>query len=110
MSAPIPITEPASLIAGDTVRWLKHLPDFLPADGWQLSYQLVNAQHTITIESTPSGDSHLVQASAASSAVQGAKPMSRTRATSVVSGITRQRRPCFRAARPRCRARRAHRP
>lgn len=72
MSAPIPTTEPASLIAGDTVRWLKHLPDYLPADGWQLSYQLVNAQHTITIESTPSGDSHLVRASAVESSNWGA--------------------------------------
>jgi hypothetical protein len=68
MSAPIPTSEPSSLTAGDTARWLKHLPDYLPADGWLLTYQLVNAEASIGIGSVASGNGHLVQASAVASA------------------------------------------
>ena len=69
MAAPIPTTEPASLIAGDTAKWLKALPDYLPADGWVLAYTLINAAGKITITAGASGADHLVNVPAATTAV-----------------------------------------
>lgn len=60
MAAPTPQTEPAQLIAGDSAKWLKSLPDYLPADDWQLSYTLVNATGKITFAAGAEGDAHLV--------------------------------------------------
>ena len=67
MAAPTPTTEPASLIAGDTAKWLKALPDYLPADGWVLTYTLINAAGKITITAGASGADHLVNVPAATS-------------------------------------------
>lgn len=72
MAAPTPTTEPASLIAGDTAKWLKSLPDYLPADGWVLSYTLINAAGKITFSSTTSGTDHLVNVPAATTAAWAA--------------------------------------
>ena len=71
MAAPIPITEPAALIAGDTAKWLRSLPDYLPADGWTLTYTLLNAAGKITIISSASAsaDSHLVNVPSADTAL-----------------------------------------
>ncbi len=60
MAAPTPQTEPAQLIAGDSAKWLKSLPDYLPADGWQLSYTLTNAAGKINFAASAAGDAHLV--------------------------------------------------
>lgn len=40
VSAPIPATEPRELFQARTVKWTRALPDYLPADGWQLSYEI----------------------------------------------------------------------
>lgn len=69
MAAPIPTTEPAALIAGDTAKWLRSLPDYLPADGWTLTYTLLNAAGKITIISSASADSHLVNVPSADTAL-----------------------------------------
>jgi hypothetical protein len=60
MAAPPPTQEPASLIAGDTARWLKALPEHLPVDGWQLVYTLINAAGRITFNALDEGGAHLV--------------------------------------------------
>ena len=64
MAAPIPTTEPDTLIAGDTAKWLKTLDDYRPTDGWSLSYILLNATGKITITSSASGTDHMVNVSA----------------------------------------------
>lgn len=68
MAAPTPTTEPVSLIAGDTARWLRALPDYPASAGWVLTYTLANAAQRITFASTASGDDHLVSVPAATTA------------------------------------------
>jgi hypothetical protein len=65
MAAPIPTTEPTTLIAGDTAKWLKSLPDYLATDGWTLSYTLINGTAKITFSATASGTDYLVNVPAA---------------------------------------------
>ncbi|MHB8947549.1 MAG: hypothetical protein ACYC4S_00610 [Rhodoferax sp.] len=72
MAAPTPTLEPAALIAGDTAKWLKSLPDYLPADGWVLTYTLLNATSKISITATASGPDHLVNVAAATTAAWAA--------------------------------------
>ncbi len=38
MAAPVPSTEPAILVAGDTSAWTKSVSDYPPTEGWSLSY------------------------------------------------------------------------
>lgn len=64
-----PSTEPAVHTAGDTLRFTKSLPDYLPADGWVLTYALVKAAEQITITGGDNGDgAHLVEVAAADTA------------------------------------------
>lgn len=57
---PIPTTEPASINAGDTAKWLKSLPDFPAGEGWVLGYELVNAAQRLSFAASAQGDDHLV--------------------------------------------------
>ncbi len=69
MTATIPTTEPSSFVAGDTVKWTKSVSDYLPADGWVLTYALVLAADQQTITATDNGDgTHLATITAANSA------------------------------------------
>lgn len=68
MSAPTPTTEPASLNAGDTARWLKTLASYPAGDGWALAYTLVNAAQRIAFNASAQGDDHLVLVDAATTA------------------------------------------
>lgn len=69
MTATIPLHEPASFNAGDTVKWRISVPDYLPADGWVLSYALVQSTNQKTISGTNNGDgTHLATITAANSA------------------------------------------
>ncbi len=69
MTASIPTKEPTVVTAGDTWKWAKSLPDYLPADGWALSYVLVKDGNQETLSSSNNGDgTHLVNADAASTA------------------------------------------
>lgn len=63
-----PTTEPTSIIAGDTAKWLKTLADYPASAGWTLVYTLINADHKISISTTAQGDDHLVNVSAATTA------------------------------------------
>jgi hypothetical protein len=66
--AETPTLEPAIVNAGDTLRWLRSLPDYPASAGWTLSYTLINSSAKITITASASGDDHLVNVSAATSA------------------------------------------
>jgi hypothetical protein len=68
MAAPTPSTEPTTLIAGDTAKWLKSFPDFLASAGWVLAYTLINASGKITFSATANGDDYLVNVAAATTA------------------------------------------
>jgi len=72
MAAPTPTTEPASLVAGDTAKWLKTIPDYPASAGWVLTYTLINASAKITFGATASGDDHLVNVAAATTAAWAA--------------------------------------
>ncbi len=64
----IPTTEPATVNAGDTVRWRRALPDYPASAGWTLTYTLLNAAGKITITASAHGDDHLVSVPAATTA------------------------------------------
>lgn len=51
-----PYREPATVVAGDTVRWRKCLPQYPTADGWTLKYRLINAQNHYDIVAFSAGD------------------------------------------------------
>lgn len=68
MAAIIPTTEPATLLAGDTAKWLKTLAEFPASEAWVLTYTLVSAAARITFAASSSGDDYLVNVSAATTA------------------------------------------
>lgn len=72
MAAATPTTEPARLIAGDTAKWQKTIADYPAGEGWALAYTLINAAGKITITSTASGDDHLINVPAATTAAWSA--------------------------------------
>lgn len=59
MTAPVPTTEPASVVSGDTWTWKKTLADY-PASTFTLKYRLVNAAGKIDITAAASGTDHLI--------------------------------------------------
>lgn len=61
----IATTEPAAVVAGDTVQWLRTLAEHPATDGWVLSYVFANAAGTFSLTATASGASHLARAEAA---------------------------------------------
>lgn len=65
MAQTVPVREPASVVAGDTVTWKKTLGDYPASDGWTLKYRLINASGKIDIVSSADGDDHLVLVAAA---------------------------------------------
>lgn len=75
MAAQTPTTEPTTLVAGDTAKWAKHLPDYLPADGWSITYTWVNSAHryTATTAADPDdGTRHLANIAPATTATWAA--------------------------------------
>lgn len=62
-----PTTEPAIIVAGDTISWLRSLAAYPATSGWVLKYRLLNASAKIEITSVASGADHLVQIPAATS-------------------------------------------
>ncbi len=61
-------TEPSRVTAGDTLIWLRSLPDYPASAGWVLTYTLINLAGKKTITATASGDDHLATVPAATSA------------------------------------------
>lgn len=57
----LPTTEPRVFTAGDTLRFVKDVPGYVPAEGWTLSYAMANAAGSIQFSSSDNGDGrHLV--------------------------------------------------
>ncbi len=72
MSITIPTTEPTEIKAGDTVKWTRSLPDYLPPT-WTLTYALRGLAGDIDISASDNGDgTHLVNEAPATTA--GWKP------------------------------------
>ena len=70
--AEIPTAEPASVNAGDTVRWRRTLAQYPASSGWQLTYTLLNAAGRITIAATAQGADHLVEVAASATSLWAA--------------------------------------
>ncbi|MBZ0106137.1 MAG: hypothetical protein K8H84_10955 [Sulfuricella denitrificans] len=66
--ADIPSTEPAVFTAGDTLQFTRSLADYPASAGWVLSYTLINATTKISFSASASGDDHLVNVAAATTA------------------------------------------
>lgn len=65
----IPTVEPSVFVAGDTLKFTREHSDYLPADGWVLSYAMVNASAQIAITGSDNGDgTHLINVAAATTA------------------------------------------
>lgn len=61
MAYDIPTDIPTLFTAGDTLKFTKELADYLPADGWTLTYSLVNSSAQIQFSASDNGDgTHLV--------------------------------------------------
>lgn len=61
MTEVIKLFEPDILVAGDTWAWRRNIPNRNPADGWVLTYALINKQEKITLTGSDYGDgTHLV--------------------------------------------------
>lgn len=71
MAIPIPTTEPAAIVAGDTLTWKRSLADY-PAGTWTLKYRFINAAGKIDITATADGTDHLVTVASTTSAAYGA--------------------------------------
>ena len=69
MAQTVPVREPSTVVAGDSVTWRKTLADYPADQGWALSYVLINAAGKITINAAADGDSHLVSVLPATSAL-----------------------------------------
>ena len=57
MAHQIPLREPATIVAGETVKWRKSLPNYPPAT-WTLTYEF-RGVGTFTITTTTDGSYHL---------------------------------------------------
>jgi len=67
--APIQTKAPTAFFAGDTVKWIETLADYLPADGWSLVADFTNAVDHYTVSSTDDGHgSHVLLITSAVSA------------------------------------------
>lgn len=77
MAAAIPAVEPTEFTAGDTVTWTKDLADYLPTDGWSLSYAF-RYQHgsgtTLDLTGASSNTNWTLTLSAAQSALMKPGP------------------------------------
>ena len=59
MAIEIPTTEPTEITAGDYIQWkIAEGSDTPIADGWVLSYAIVNAQNSIEVTCTDNGDNY----------------------------------------------------
>lgn len=68
MPIPIPSREPEQFVGGQTLKWTKSLPDYLPTDSWVLKYHCTRDDGGLTaivLTATDNGDgSHLINVAA----------------------------------------------
>lgn len=74
MAASTPSIEPDSFVSGDTVAWTKSFADYLPTDGWVLSYafRYEDGSALLNVTGTTSGADFALTIPAASSNVMKA--------------------------------------
>lgn len=74
MTAAIALKEPESFVSGNTVKWEKYIPDYLPVDGWTLKYSFrkPGTAEKFSITTTASGDNHAATITATASALLAA--------------------------------------
>ena len=60
MAVPQKNYEPITVVAGDTISFIRYLSNYLASAGWQLEYNLRGGAQAIQFLSTASGDSHSV--------------------------------------------------
>ena len=63
---------PEIFVAGDSYEFRVKLADYLPGDGWSLSYVIVNKDSDETISSAADGDEHVCSVTAAETATWSA--------------------------------------
>jgi hypothetical protein len=68
MAIPPRSYEPNKLAQGDTISFIRSLGDYPATNGWNLTYELRGSGQVIEFSSTPSGDSHAVIVTAATTA------------------------------------------
>ena len=68
MAAEIPSKEPEQFRAGDTIKWKRSLSDYKASESWVLKYAFRGTPGVIDITSSASGDDHLVNEVAATTA------------------------------------------
>ena len=68
MAAEIPTTEPAEIVAGDTLKFTISLGDYLATDGWTLSYSIRNADNHYDFSGAADGADHLIEVAASDTA------------------------------------------
>ncbi len=69
MTDTTPIVEPAVITAGDTAKWKIYAGDYLPADGWVMTYAFVKTGTQLEITGTDNGDGyHLLSVAAVTTA------------------------------------------
>ena len=61
-------TEPSTIVAGDTAKWLRSLDDYPATAGWVLTYTLVSVAQRYTFSAAASGTDHLVTVAATTTA------------------------------------------
>jgi len=52
----IPSGEPKSFVRGDSCKWTRGFSEYLPADGWTLTYYIVSSNGKKSIVATDNGD------------------------------------------------------
>ncbi|GAA5442641.1 hypothetical protein Misp06_00815 [Microbulbifer sp. NBRC 101763] len=62
------MTEPRTFIAGDSISWSRTLHDYLPEDGWTLTYRLVSVGKSYVINTAANGSAHQVALTGADTA------------------------------------------
>jgi len=60
MSVDVPDNIPSTFSAGETVKFRRFVPDYLPSDGWKYSVYLNGALATLTKDGVADGDAYLV--------------------------------------------------
>lgn len=56
-TAPLRYYEPDEIVVGESAAWLLNLPDYLPSDGWVVTYGFVSAsQASVKVAGTDNGD------------------------------------------------------
>lgn len=78
-------SEPASIIAGDTISWQIALPDYPVTAGWTLKYNAVGAAGQFALDSSAAGADHAV---AAAKGTTAAYPVGNYTVTKYVESAT----------------------